>query len=104
MLGEGHIRAGIVLSNDTRNIPKKIEVHCADHPVPTERSVHGAEKILAIKEKYTINEDDLIIALVSGGGSSLMARPAPGISLGDKQKTIEALIKRSEEHTSELQS
>ena len=93
ILGAENITAGIVLSNDTSSRPQKIEIHEADHPVPTERSVSGSQKILDLKTKFRINEDDVIIALVSGGGSSLMAYPVDGVSLSDKQKTIEALIK-----------
>ena len=92
ILGAGNITAGVVLTNDVEDRPRKIELVETDHPVPSERSVEGARKILALKEKFKINENDIIIALVSGGGSSLMAYPAEGISLKDKQKTIEALI------------
>ena len=46
-----------------------------------------------MKEKYNIGKDDFIIALMSGGGSSLMSLPVEAISFSDKQKTIKELIK-----------
>ena len=49
--------------------------------------------MLALKEKYSINEHDLVICLISGGGSALMPCPVEGISLGDKQKITELLLK-----------
>ena len=93
IIGTENIHAGVVSSNDTTRVPQKIIVHPADHPVPSERSMAGAQKILALKEQFAMNENDLLISLISGGGSSLMACPAPGISFSDKQKTIHALIK-----------
>lgn len=93
IIGVENITAGIVLSNDTKTKTKKIELYEADHPVPTDRCVLGAEKVLEMKEKYEITSSDVVIALISGGGSSLMTCPIPGISLHDKKETIEALIK-----------
>ncbi|MBI4118621.1 MAG: DUF4147 domain-containing protein [Parcubacteria group bacterium] len=96
IIGKERITAGVVISNDTIHIPEKIEIHEGDHPLPTERSVAGSEKVLALKQRFNIQGDDLVIALVSGGGSSLMSYPAEGISLEDKQKTIQALITSGE--------
>jgi len=93
ILGTENITAGVVLSNYTKSALKKIQVHESDHPIPTERSVLGAKKILSLKEEFGIGENDIVIALMSGGGSSLMAYPAEGLTIGDKQKTIEALIR-----------
>ena len=93
VLGPERITAGVVVSNKSAMQPRTIEVHEADHPLPSERSVMGARKIFDLKTKYDIGERDLVIALISGGGSSLLAHPAPGITLSDKQKMIELLIR-----------
>lgn len=83
---------GIVISNDTLSCPQKIKIHQADHPIPTIRGIEGTKKILEMKEKYNINREDLIIALTSGGGSSLMPYPIEEISLVDKVEMIKTLI------------
>ncbi|MEM2351725.1 MAG: DUF4147 domain-containing protein, partial [Thermoproteota archaeon] len=57
---------------------KSIRIHEASHPIPDESSVEGAEKILKLVEEA--GEQDLIICLISGGGSSLMTYPCKGIS------------------------
>ena len=55
----------------------------AAHPVPDEAGRRAAEQILA--RVQGLGEDDLVIALISGGGSSLLSLPAPGLTLEDKQ-------------------
>ncbi len=68
-----------------------IKVIEAGHPVPDENSLKGAEEGLKIAEK--VGENDLLILLVSGGGSSLFVMPEKGISLEDKIKTYELLLR-----------
>lgn len=70
---------------------KTMEIHEASHPIPDEASVEGARKILEVAEGA--GESDLIICLISGGGSSLMAYPHEEISLEDKRRVNEALLK-----------
>ena len=70
---------------------KKIEVIEASHPVPDEAGRKAAGRILAMVQGLT--EDDLVICLISGGGSSLLALPAEGISLEQKQAVNKALLK-----------
>ncbi len=62
----------------------------AGHPTPDAAGVAAARRVAAIAEAATA--DDLIIALVSGGGSALLTLPAPGLSLADVQKTTTALL------------
>ena len=69
----------------------RIKLHESSHPIPDESSVLGAKKILRLAEKA--GEDDLVICLISGGGSSLMALPREGISLEDKRKVTDLLLK-----------
>ena len=68
-----------------------IKLNSSGHPVPDEAGVAGTRSILAIAEKA--EKDDLIICLISGGGSSLMPLPRDGISLKDKQKLTDGLLK-----------
>ncbi|MDJ1157069.1 glycerate kinase [Chelatococcus sp. SYSU_G07232] len=68
-----------------------IEVVEAAHPVPDDTGHRTAERILALAGD--LGPDDLLLCLVSGGGSALLALPAPGISLADKQAVSRALLK-----------
>ncbi len=65
----------------------------AGHPLPNEGSMKGARRALEIAR--AAGPDDVLIVLISGGGSALMALPAPGISLADKQQTARMLMARS---------
>jgi hydroxypyruvate reductase len=68
----------------------RIEVLEAAHPTPDEMSLVAAERILEAVQGLT--SEDLVIALISGGGSALLAAPAPGMSLDDKQAVNRALL------------
>ncbi|MGA7569846.1 MAG: glycerate-2-kinase family protein, partial [Candidatus Aquilonibacter sp.] len=67
-----------------------IEVLEAAHPVPDANSERAANRIL--ERVRGLGPDDLVIALISGGGSALMAKPAAGLTLADKQAVSEALL------------
>lgn len=69
---------------------KHIKLVEAGHPVPDKNGINGASKILSLAKKA--DRDDLVICLISGGGSALLPYPAPGLSLKDKQDTIKKLI------------
>ncbi len=62
----------------------------AGHPVPDHNGLRGAEQILKIADHAS--EKDLVICLLSGGGSALLPLPADGLTLSDKQKTIQTLL------------
>jgi glycerate 2-kinase len=68
-----------------------IKLHGASHPVPDEAGLEGTRRMLAIAGRA--EKDDLIICLISGGGSSLMPLPRSDISLKDKQELTSALLK-----------
>jgi hydroxypyruvate reductase len=70
---------------------RSIEVVEAGHPVPDAAGQRAAQRMLSLVRGLT--EDDLVLCLISGGGSSLLAVPAPGISLADKQTVTRALLK-----------
>jgi glycerate 2-kinase len=83
--------AGLVVTRYGHGVPcRRIEVVEAAHPVPDAAGVEGARRILA--RVAGLSPDDLVIALVSGGGSSLLALPLPGVSLADKQQINRTLL------------
>lgn len=92
ILGVERIAGGVVISPPTSVRTAKIRIHIADHPVPSKRSLAGGRAIRSLKEEFKICKNDLIIALVSGGGSSLAVEPVAGVSLRDKQKMTEILL------------
>jgi hydroxypyruvate reductase len=70
---------------------QRIKIVEAAHPLPDEAGMRAAEGIARIVTG--LSADDLVIALISGGGSSLLAAPFPGLTLGDKQAVGAALLK-----------
>jgi glycerate 2-kinase len=68
-----------------------IELHEASHPIPDEAGVEGTRRMLEMAEKA--KEDDLVICLISGGGSSLMPLPRDEISIADKRQITDAMLK-----------
>jgi hydroxypyruvate reductase len=71
--------------------PGRIEVVQARHPVPDEAGRQAAQRIAALAHGLT--EHDLVLCLVSGGASALLALPAPGLTLADKQAVNQALLR-----------
>jgi hydroxypyruvate reductase len=70
--------------------PGRIEVVEARHPVPDEAGRQAAQRIFDLTEGLTA--DDLVLCLISGGGSALLALPADGLSFEDKQGINKALL------------
>lgn len=68
----------------------RIEIVEAAHPVPDLAGREAAERILKLVQGLT--EDDLVLCLISGGGSALLTLPAPGLTLQDKQAINRALL------------
>lgn len=68
----------------------RIVVREAAHPVPDESAERAAREILATVQG--LSSDDLVLALISGGGSSVLALPIDGLTLADKQATNRALL------------
>jgi hydroxypyruvate reductase len=71
-------------------LPERIEVVEASHPVPDAAGLQAAERILELTQGLTA--DDLVLCLISGGGSSLLTLPADGISLQLKQDINRQLL------------
>ena len=75
---------GVVVTRDGHAAPtRQVRILEASHPVPDARSEAAARAIM--QAVAGLGPDDLVIALVSGGGSSLLALPAPGLTLEDKR-------------------
>ena len=86
-----HISDGVIVVKDGHGLPlKKIKVHEGSHPVPDARGVKGTEGILSLVE--TAGKRDLVICLISGGGSALLIAPVHDISLEDKQNATKLLL------------
>jgi len=71
--------------------PGRIEVVEAAHPVPDEAGRRAAQRIMDLTRD--LSEHDLVLCLISGGGSALLTLPAPGLSLADKQAINKALLR-----------
>ncbi|MEO9136876.1 MAG: glycerate kinase [Casimicrobiaceae bacterium] len=83
--------AGLVVTRYGHAVAcRRIEVVEAAHPVPDAVSVDAARRILA--SVAGLSADDLVIALISGGGSSLLALPMDDVTLPDTQKVNRALL------------
>jgi hydroxypyruvate reductase len=87
---------GIVIVKEGYNdpgdnaVPLKLQILEAGHPLPDQRGVEGAQRIASLLTNAT--EEDLVICLLSGGGSALSVLPAPGLSLADLQRLTSLLL------------
>ena len=83
---------GIVITSYGHGLPtSRIAVHEAGHPIPDEQGERAAKKIL-VKVKQ-LGADDLLLCLVSGGGSSLLSLPVAGISLSELKSVTRELLR-----------
>ncbi len=83
---------GLVVTRYGHGAPTRaVEVVEAGHPVPDANGGRAARRILDMVSGLTA--DDLVICLLSGGGSALLPLPAPGLTLADKQAVTAALLK-----------
>ncbi|MEX1036665.1 MAG: glycerate kinase [Sneathiella sp.] len=83
--------SGLVITRYDHGLPlDKIMVVEAGHPVPDAEGAKAADDILALLEG--LSEDDLVLCLISGGGSSLLAKPGEGITLEEKKAVTKALL------------
>jgi glycerate 2-kinase len=74
----------VITAHSSSTVFERIEVVGAGHPIPDENGLHGTNRMVNMLTET--NEGDLVIALISGGGSALCTMPAPGIALNDIQK------------------
>lgn len=71
-------------------VPARLDILEAAHPVPDAAGEAAAARLLASVQGLT--KDDLVVALISGGGSALLALPVPGLTLADLQAVTRALL------------
>jgi len=85
------IKASAVNVKYGHDVPLKIvRVNEAGHPVPDEAGLKGTKKIIQLLKQT--GEKDLVICLISGGGSALLPYPAQGLTLENKQKVTKHLL------------
>ena len=90
LLGD-RIADGVIVVKEGHGLPlAHVRIHEASHPVPDERGIKGAEEILALVKDA--GERDLVLCLMSGGGSALLVAPADGVTLKDKQEVTRLLL------------
>jgi hydroxypyruvate reductase len=94
LLGES-LTGGLIIvkegyTGDLLALPDRLNLVEAGHPIPDHRGVTGAGQMAEMLAN--LNHDDLVICLISGGGSALLVSPVPGISLSDLQSLTTALL------------
>jgi hydroxypyruvate reductase len=90
ILGE-RVTDGVIVVKDGHGLPlKQVRVYEASHPVPDKRGIRGTKDVLSMVS--SAGERDLVICVISGGGSALLVAPVKGVSLGDKQEVTQLLL------------
>lgn len=87
----GPLEGFVVAPHGYRHDLQRIGVVHGSHPVPDGASLAAAQKALALAG--TLKEGDLLVALISGGGSALMSMPVPGVDMQEKLELIRTLLK-----------
>ncbi len=83
---------GLAITRYKHSLPTtRVRVVEAGHPVPDEAGEAGARELL--ERVRSLDENDLLLALISGGGSSLLSLPAEGVSMGDLRNVTTALLR-----------
>lgn len=92
LLGHASEVTCIAVTNDENYRPiDSARVFAAGHPVPDERGVRAAQAVADTLRAAT--DGDVVIVLISGGGSALLPAPLPGLSLEDKSRTTDTLLR-----------
>lgn len=89
-LWDGHLTGAVVTRRGFGAPCRRIEVIEAAHPVPDAAGLAGAERLLELVSG--LSEDDLVVALIAGGGSALLPAPAGGLTLDDEIALNKALL------------
>lgn len=91
LLGE-NLHEGLIVAKykPTSSLPENLTFLESSHPLPDQRSLTAGENILAFLKKTTAR--DLVIFMISGGGSALMTSPVAGVSLKDMEKLTSLLL------------
>lgn len=90
VLGD-RVRDGVVVVKDSHSLPlRRVRVHEASHPIPDARGVEGTAAMLALLDQT--RPEDLVIVLISGGGSALLPAPVEVTTLAEKQAITRELL------------
>lgn len=89
-LWDGPLEGAVVARHGPVEVCKQIRVLQSAHPVPDEAGLAGSQALLELVQGLT--EDDLVVALISGGGSSLLPAPPTGLTLADEIAVNKALL------------
>jgi hydroxypyruvate reductase len=90
LLGD-RISDGVIVVKEGHGLAlQHVRIHEAGHPVPDERGIRGAEDILSLVS--AAGERDLVLCVISGGGSALLVAPTEGVTLEDKQEVTRLLL------------
>jgi glycerate-2-kinase len=81
----------VVSTHRSEILPSTVEYRIAGHPLPDERSVAAADRALEVAR--AVAADHALVVLLSGGASAVLARPMSGISLGDKQRVVDLMLR-----------
>lgn len=93
LLGPRLINGKVIVKEGYRtesDIPDRIQIIEAGHPIPDQRGVAGTHQIIELLGETT--HDDLVICVISGGGSALMVSPGVGVNLNDLQSLTKELL------------
>jgi hydroxypyruvate reductase len=85
------IRSGLVIGVGPQDVPDRFESIVGGHPIPTESSERAGRRALAVAE--SLEADEALVVLLSGGASALMAVPGDGVTLEDKRATTGRLLR-----------
>ncbi len=87
-----YLEGGMIIVKDGYGTPTQhVQIVEANHPLPDARGVRATKQIL--KYVRSLTKQDLLIVLLSGGSSSLLCAPAPGLTLTDKHRTTNMLMR-----------
>lgn len=82
--------SGGAVITDTAAETKRVELLAGDHPVPSERGMENTQRMTAVARDA--DDDDLVLAVITGGGSALMETPMEGLNLTDIKELTETLL------------
>ncbi len=88
------LSSGVIITkyrHSDRALPDRIRVYEAGHPLPDQNSVDATRDLVDLLREAAAR--DLVMCVISGGGSALMTLPAEGITLADLQTTTQALLR-----------